>query len=276
MTTLVEVHPGWVCAPRFAASLERCEAEGMPFSGVTSMFRSDEQQLELFLARYVTHMVTFPGGGFDRRYMDGVAYYRKAETLLPVAPPGTSEHGKGLAIDARVGSPIWQWLMAFGPGHGIVHTLPRTDPVHFEYQDWLDEAFDPVALEPLQTMEDDMILIHTAELGNHATWSGGRLRTVPGPMVAAVIRAIGQAVEVSKDEFLGFVALSDTPIVHCDNADGVGSGAHALVAPGLFNTIAGPAVADAIAQFGYPREVSKATWDHLRGVVEVRLPRHAS
>ncbi len=48
----------------------------------------------------------------------------------PVAPPGTSLHEQGLAID------VAEWfvpvLARFGPSSGLCQPLPGVDPVHFE------------------------------------------------------------------------------------------------------------------------------------------------
>jgi hypothetical protein len=54
---------------------------------------------------------------------------RRATNPYPVAPPGTSLHERGLAIDV----PLHQvaGLAAVGPRAGLCHPLPEVDPVHF-------------------------------------------------------------------------------------------------------------------------------------------------
>lgn len=55
---------------------------------------------------------------------------RRHTNPLPVAPPGTSKHERGLAID------VAEWfvpiLALHGPRTGLCRPLPQVDPVHFE------------------------------------------------------------------------------------------------------------------------------------------------
>jgi hypothetical protein len=48
----------------------------------------------------------------------------------PVAPPGTSMHEQGLAIDIPAG--FVATLLAVAADAGLCRPLPGTDPVHFE------------------------------------------------------------------------------------------------------------------------------------------------
>ena len=55
---------------------------------------------------------------------------RRASNPYPVAPPGTSMHELGLAID--VPSSFVATLVAIAPDVGLCHRYPVADPVHFE------------------------------------------------------------------------------------------------------------------------------------------------
>lgn len=57
-------------------------------------------------------------------------YARRASNPYPVAPPGSSKHERGLAIDVPRG--FAERLAAIGPSAGLCRPYPRTDPVHFE------------------------------------------------------------------------------------------------------------------------------------------------
>lgn len=54
----------------------------------------------------------------------------RAANRYPVAPPGTSMHERGLAVD--VPAAFADRLAAVGPSVGLCRPYPRTDPVHFE------------------------------------------------------------------------------------------------------------------------------------------------
>lgn len=54
----------------------------------------------------------------------------RASNPYPVAPPGTSLHERGLAVDVPLAlAPV---LAAAAPRTGLCQPLPQTDPVHFE------------------------------------------------------------------------------------------------------------------------------------------------
>jgi hypothetical protein len=94
-------------APAMRAALARAEQLlGGPVP-VTSGFRSAREQARLW----------------DRR----------ATNRYPVAPPGTSMHERGLAID--VASAFAGRLAAVGRDAGLCRPFPATDPVHFELCD---------------------------------------------------------------------------------------------------------------------------------------------
>ena len=94
-------------APAMRAALARAEQLlGAPVP-VTSGFRSAELQRRLWLGRVAN------------RY--------------PVAPPGTSMHERGLAVD--VPAAFADRLAAVGRETGLCRPYPTTDPVHFELCD---------------------------------------------------------------------------------------------------------------------------------------------
>ena len=74
---------------------------------VTSGFRSADDQRRLWLGR--------------------------AANRFPVAPPGTSMHERGLAVD--VPEAFAERLAAVGRDAGLCRPFPTSDPVHFELCD---------------------------------------------------------------------------------------------------------------------------------------------
>ena len=94
-------------APALRAALARAgQLLGGPVP-VTSGFRSADDQRRLWLAR--------------------------ATNRYPVAPPGTSMHERGLAVD--VPAAFAERLAAVGHDAGLCRPYPSTDPVHFELCD---------------------------------------------------------------------------------------------------------------------------------------------
>ena len=91
-------------APAMRAALARAAALlGRPVP-ITSGFRSIAEQRALW----------------ERRHTNP----------YPVAPPGTSMHGRGLAID--VPRSFVPALLRVGRAAGLCQPYPRTDPIHFE------------------------------------------------------------------------------------------------------------------------------------------------
>jgi hypothetical protein len=91
-------------APAMVAALQRAEdllGEPVP---VTSGYRSPERQRELWEQRH-----TNP---------------------FPVAPPGSSRHERGLAVD--IPSSFVGRLLEVADQVGLCQTLPASDPIHFE------------------------------------------------------------------------------------------------------------------------------------------------
>jgi hypothetical protein len=94
-------------APALRAALDRAsQLLGRPVP-VTSGFRSCQDQQRLWAGR--------------------------AENPYPVAPPGSSMHERGLAVD--VAPAVADDLAVVGPGVGLCRPYPRMDPVHFELCD---------------------------------------------------------------------------------------------------------------------------------------------
>jgi LAS superfamily LD-carboxypeptidase LdcB len=54
----------------------------------------------------------------------------RARNPFPVAPPGTSMHERGLAVDVPLG--VADRLAAVGAEAGLCRPYPVADPVHFE------------------------------------------------------------------------------------------------------------------------------------------------
>lgn len=50
-----------------------------------------------------------------------------------VAPPGTSRHGEGTALDIQTGTAGYDWFVKNGPSFGWHYMAIPNDPVHFEY-----------------------------------------------------------------------------------------------------------------------------------------------
>ena len=91
-------------APALRSALARAEqllGERVP---VTSGFRSVQEQAALFA--------------------------RRSENPYPVAPPGSSAHERGLAVDVPAG--FLPRLLGVAAQAGLCRPYPETDPIHFE------------------------------------------------------------------------------------------------------------------------------------------------
>ncbi len=68
--------------------------------------------------------------GYRSRAKQQQLWDNRLNNPYPVAPPGSSRHETGLAVDV----PIWfvDRLRAIATHAGLCHPLPDTDPVHFE------------------------------------------------------------------------------------------------------------------------------------------------
>ena len=91
-------------APALQAALAKAEqllGEAVP---IASGFRSTEEQAAL--------------------------YARRAQNPYPVAPPGSSAHERGLAVDVPAG--FVRRLLGVAAQAGLCQPYPANDPVHFE------------------------------------------------------------------------------------------------------------------------------------------------
>ncbi|MBA2282412.1 MAG: D-alanyl-D-alanine carboxypeptidase family protein, partial [Acidimicrobiia bacterium] len=68
--------------------------------------------------------------GFRSRAEQEALWAARATNPYPVAPPGTSMHEHGLAID--VPSSFAPTLLAVAATAGLCQVLPQSDPIHFE------------------------------------------------------------------------------------------------------------------------------------------------
>ncbi|HUR49649.1 MAG TPA: M15 family metallopeptidase [Acidimicrobiales bacterium] len=68
--------------------------------------------------------------GFRSLAEQRALWARRHTNPYPVAPPGTSMHGRGLAVD--VPSSFVPTLLRVGRQAGLCQPYPRNDPIHFE------------------------------------------------------------------------------------------------------------------------------------------------
>lgn len=76
--------------------------------------------------------------GFRDAIQQRRLWTNRAANPFPVAPPGTSMHERGLAVD--VPRAVADPLAAVGAGAGLCRPYPVTDPVHFELCGGSDRA----------------------------------------------------------------------------------------------------------------------------------------
>lgn len=104
----------------------------------TGTYRSYEQQVALFLARYSKTRIV----GRPTKKWNGVTYWQRPKTAM-AAVPGTSNHGLGLAIDfaeERDGKPpvepvsdrFVRWLVKNAKTYGFSAEL-QSEPWHWRY-----------------------------------------------------------------------------------------------------------------------------------------------
>jgi hypothetical protein len=68
--------------------------------------------------------------GFRSTDAQAVLYANRATNPYPVAPPGSSMHERGLAVD--VPADFVPRLLEVAPRAGLCHPFPVDDPIHFE------------------------------------------------------------------------------------------------------------------------------------------------
>lgn len=104
----------------------------LTITSAADAFRTYEIQERIFRERYTT---TYLPGRPTKRW-NGVTYWLKPGKAT-AAVPGTSNHGKGLAVDIRnAGSfsgPFYKWMAETGPSYGWSNTEGRSigEPWHW-------------------------------------------------------------------------------------------------------------------------------------------------
>ena len=129
--SLVMVEPAAVA---MQAMVDAAAEDGLTLSA-TGTWRSYDQQVALFLQRYTTRC--HPGRRHER--WKGLDYWLRPG-VAGAAVPGTSNHGRGLAVDlsegARGTTPLrtktLRWLAKNGPRFGYWNTV-RSEPWHWCY-----------------------------------------------------------------------------------------------------------------------------------------------
>lgn len=113
-------------------------------TSVADAYRSLQQQTDVFLRRYMTPYNPLYCTLSDSRTWNGVKYYKRYN-VAPVAVPGTSNHGWGLAVDVAIWSSslnkrvgitsdanVWAWLQANAVKFGWSWEL-QSEPWHIRY-----------------------------------------------------------------------------------------------------------------------------------------------
>lgn len=96
-----------------------------PTKGLAAAMRAALARAEQLLGRPVP--IT---SGFRSTEAQAVIYANAATNPYPVAPPGSSMHERGLAID--VPADFVPTLLAVAPKAGLCQPYPADDPIHFE------------------------------------------------------------------------------------------------------------------------------------------------
>ena len=96
-----------------------------PTKGLAPAMRAALARAEQLLGRAVP--IT---SGFRSTAAQAALYDDRASNPYPVAPPGSSMHERGLAID--VPAAFVPTLLAIAPKAGLCQPYPADDPIHFE------------------------------------------------------------------------------------------------------------------------------------------------
>jgi D-alanyl-D-alanine dipeptidase len=115
---------------RATARAERRRPSSVPGRvGLTAAMLAAISRAEQVLGHDLTVVSGFRSRDDQQRLWD-----QRAANPFPVAPPGTSRHESGEAID--VAAVQVAELRRVGPEAGLCTPLPATDPVHFELCRW--------------------------------------------------------------------------------------------------------------------------------------------
>lgn len=136
----------------------------LTITSVADAYRNYAIQERIFLERYTPQKT---GGGYynDVRWFNNVRYVRK-QGYAAAAIPGTSNHGKGLAVDLKsVGAEkgaYYQWLASTGPSYGFTNTEGRSVNelwhwVHDNRAKPVAPAPTPPAIPNLPEVDEDML-----------------------------------------------------------------------------------------------------------------------
>lgn len=119
---------------------------GVQLSVSGNPYRSYERQVSLFRERYTSTYDPGINSLDDKRVWNGVTYYKRLG-VAPVAVPGTSNHGWGLAVDTAIDadgdlgfewpvksltSNAIQWLLANASRYGFSWEI-QVEPWHLRY-----------------------------------------------------------------------------------------------------------------------------------------------
>jgi len=149
-----------------AASFERWRSQAtaagreLTITSVADAYRSFQQQYDVFVARY--EVVAGNGPYNDVRVYEGRRYVRLRGAAAAV--PGTSNHGRGIAIDVKnagaFGGSFHTWLSATGPALGWTNHEGRSvdEPWHWVY------GGSTTTPNPPTSEEDDMTPAQAAQL----------------------------------------------------------------------------------------------------------------
>lgn len=121
-------------------------ANGVKLSVSGNPYRSYDQQVSLFNQRYTSTYSPTVNTLEQQRVWNGTTYYKKLN-VAPVAVPGSSNHGWGLAVDTAIDADgdlefEWptksldqnaiNWLLANAPKYGFSWEL-QSEPWHIRY-----------------------------------------------------------------------------------------------------------------------------------------------
>lgn len=144
-----------VASRSFVAMRAAAEKAGVRLEAISS-YRTYEQQVALFTERYVPHYARHTDGSVSYRIWNGVRWYHAFGPTTAV--PGTSNHGRALAIDFVV-TATWQtWMLANAARFGWSWEI-QSEAWHLRYVagDQLPQAvLDYESSQNPQPEDDDM------------------------------------------------------------------------------------------------------------------------